>query len=98
MEVPDPDTGSLAAVGFGDDTGAYFWIGSSTKERGPCHVAFSASSRAEVRAFHGAALKAGGIDNGAPGLRPQYHPDHFAAYVFDIDGHNIEAAFVGAEA
>ena len=44
-----------------------------------------------VRAFHEAALRAGGVDNGPPGLRPQYHPDYYGAFVFDLDGHNIEA-------
>lgn len=98
MEVPNPETSKLAAVGFGDDTGAFFWVGLSAKGPGSCHVAFSAKSRAEVRAFHEAALNAGGKDNGAPGPRPQYHPDYYAAYVFDIDGNNIEAAFEGPEA
>jgi hypothetical protein len=44
-----------------------------------------------VRAFHRAALAAGGRDNGAPGLRPKYHPSYYGAFVFDPDGHNIEA-------
>ena len=55
------------------------------------HVAFAASNRAEVDAFHGAAIAAGGRDNGAPGLRPQYHPNYYGAFVLDPDGHNIEA-------
>jgi catechol 2,3-dioxygenase-like lactoylglutathione lyase family enzyme len=97
MEVPNPETGKLAAVGFGDDTGAFFWIGSSSRGPGSCHVAFSANSRADVRAFYETALGAGAKDNGAPGLRPQYHPDYYAAYVIDTDGNNIEAAFVGSE-
>ena len=46
---------------------------------------------AEVEAFHKAALAAGGRDNGAPSLRPQYHPDYYAAFAFDPDGNNIEA-------
>jgi catechol 2,3-dioxygenase-like lactoylglutathione lyase family enzyme len=98
MEVKDPDSGKLAAAGFGDQTGPFFWIGGSANGPGYCHVAFSASSRAEVRAFHDAALAAGGRDNGAPGPRPKYHPDYYAAYVLDVDGNNIEAAFVGPEA
>ena len=49
------------------------------------HFAFAASDRATVDAFHGAALGAGGRDNGAPGLRPRYHPGYFAAYVLDPD-------------
>ena len=47
--------------------------------------------RAAVNAFHAAGLAAGGRDNGAPGLRPQYHPGYYAAFVIDPDGHNVEA-------
>lgn len=55
------------------------------------HLAFTADSRAQVDAFYHAALAAGGQDNGAPGLRPQYHADYYAAFVIGPDGHNIEA-------
>src|ERR1700674_5267660 len=55
------------------------------------HVCFRAPDRAAVQAFHTAALAAGGRDDGAPGPRPLYHPDYFAAFVFDPDGHRIEA-------
>ena len=55
------------------------------------HVAFTAANRQQVDAFYRAALKAGGKDNGAPGLRPQYHADYYAAFVIGPDGHNIEA-------
>ncbi len=55
------------------------------------HLAFQAASREQVRAFHAAALSAGGQDNGAPGLRPEYHPHYYAAFVIGPDGHNIEA-------
>jgi catechol 2,3-dioxygenase-like lactoylglutathione lyase family enzyme len=54
------------------------------------HIAFAAPDRATVKAFHAAALAAGGRDNGPPGLRPQYHADYFGAYVLDPDGHNTE--------
>lgn len=54
------------------------------------HLAFTADSRAQVDAFYHAALAAGGQDNGAPGLRPQYHADYYAAFVIGPDGHNIE--------
>ena len=57
----------------------------------PMHVAIVAQERAMVDAFHKAALAAGGRDNGAPGLRPHYHPNYYAAFVLDLDGHNIEA-------
>jgi catechol 2,3-dioxygenase-like lactoylglutathione lyase family enzyme len=55
------------------------------------HVAFAAETRAVVDAFHEAALAAGGRDNGAPGLRPHYHPNYYGAFVLDPDGMNIEA-------
>ena len=64
----------------------------------PVHVALHAADRARVDAFHAAALAAGGTDNGAPGLRPQYHPGYYAAYVKDADGNNIEAVHHGPPA
>ena len=54
------------------------------------HLAFTAQRREQVDAFHRAALQAGGKDNGAPGLRPAYHADYYAAFVIAPDGHNIE--------
>ena len=55
------------------------------------HLAFSARSRQQVKAFYRAALAAGGKDNGSPGLRPRYHANYYAAFVIGPDGHNIEA-------
>lgn len=55
------------------------------------HLAFTASTRQQVDAFYRAALRAGGKDNGAPGLRPHYHANYYAAFVIGPDGHNIEA-------
>jgi catechol 2,3-dioxygenase-like lactoylglutathione lyase family enzyme len=55
------------------------------------HLCFRAPSREAVRAFHAAAMAAGGRDDGAPGLRPHYHADYYAAFVRDPDGHRIEA-------
>ena len=55
------------------------------------HVCFRAPDRTSVRAFHAAALLAGGRDDGGPGVRTQYHPDYYAAFVVDPDGHRIEA-------
>lgn len=57
----------------------------------PLHLAFTADSREQVNAFYRAALAAGGKDNGAPGLRPQYNASYYAAFVIGPDGHNIEA-------
>ena len=55
------------------------------------HLAFTAENGRQVEAFYRAALEAGGKDNGAPGLRPQYHANYYAAFVIGPDGHNIEA-------
>jgi len=55
------------------------------------HVAFECGDRATVDSFYAAAITAGGADNGAPGLRPQYDANYYAAYVLDLDGNNIEA-------
>jgi len=54
------------------------------------HLAFTAENRQQVESFHRAALEAGAKDNGAPGLRPQYHANYYAAFVIGPDGHNIE--------
>jgi catechol 2,3-dioxygenase-like lactoylglutathione lyase family enzyme len=74
-----------------------FWIGLPfAKRRKPracagSHVAFKAANRKAVDAFYKAALKAGGKDNGKPGLRPEYHANYYGAFVFDPEGHAIEA-------
>ena len=57
---------------------------------GHLHLAFTAADRRQVDAFHRAALEAGGQDHGAPGLRPNYHANYYAAFVIGPDGHNIE--------
>ena len=58
---------------------------------GRAHIAFQAQDQAMVQRFHTAVLAAGGRDNGAPGLRPHYHPDYYGAFVLDPDGNNVEA-------
>lgn len=84
--------------GLGANNNPFLWIGDGGKlTGGRVHVAFTAPSRAAVDAFHAAALKAGGTDNGAPGLRPHYHATYYAAFVLDPDGHNIEAVCHAAE-
>ena len=62
------------------------------------HLAFTAENRQQVDAFYRAALEAGGKDNGAPGLRPHYHANYYAAFVIGPDGHNIEMVCHKAEA
>jgi len=91
MEVTAEQTGSDAHAGFGAGDKPFFWIGSGQRRSGPVHFAFTAQSRSDVDAFYRAALKAGGKDNGAPGLRPHYHPSYYGAFVLDPDGNNIEA-------
>jgi catechol 2,3-dioxygenase-like lactoylglutathione lyase family enzyme len=68
-----------------------FWIHDTRTPVTAGHVAFAASDRATVDAFHAAALAAGGTDNGAPGLRPRYHESYYGAFVLDPDGINVEA-------
>jgi catechol 2,3-dioxygenase-like lactoylglutathione lyase family enzyme len=91
MEVTAEQTGGEAHAGFGADGKPFFWIGTGKAPGGSTHVAFTAASRAIVDAFYAAAIRAGGSDNGAPGLRPHYHPDYYGAFVLDPDGNNIEA-------
>jgi len=80
------------AAGFGTEGKPSFWIEAQGRPvRGRLHIALAADSRDAVDAFHAAALEAGATDNGAPGLRPIYHPNYYGAYVLDPDGHNIEA-------
>lgn len=80
------DWAMLGANGRGS-----LWIGTYGTSPGPLHFAFTAASREEVRRFHAAALAAGGKDHGAPGIRGQYHPNYYAAFVIDPNGHNLEA-------
>lgn len=78
------------ACGFMEGGHTSFWVSQSAR-RVPLHVAFRAKSKKAVHEFYEAALKAGGKDNGAPGYRSEYSPDYYAAFVHDLDGHNIEA-------
>jgi catechol 2,3-dioxygenase-like lactoylglutathione lyase family enzyme len=87
--VPAEYTGGVQIGGYGRER-PVFWLHEG-KPHDRQHIAFTANSRADVDAFHAAALAAGGRDNGAPGLRPHYHADYYGAFVLDPDGHNIEA-------
>ena len=90
MELSAAITGSHDVAGFGEPPKPDFWIGSGKPNVPPIHVAFRVSSRALVDAFYRAALAAGGRDNGPPGIRAHYHPNYYAAFVLDLDGHNVE--------
>jgi catechol 2,3-dioxygenase-like lactoylglutathione lyase family enzyme len=90
MQVPLEHTGGTKVGGYGIDHPT-FWLSESQAQTPPLHIAFTAQSRAEVDAFHAAALAAGGTDNGQPGLRPQYHEHYYGAFILDPDGNNIEA-------
>jgi catechol 2,3-dioxygenase-like lactoylglutathione lyase family enzyme len=83
-------------TGFGTPPDPEFWIRGGGPMDKRVHVAFLAPSRAAVDAFHEAGISAGGRDNGAPGLRPRYAENYYAAFVLDPDGHNIEAVFRSA--
>jgi catechol 2,3-dioxygenase-like lactoylglutathione lyase family enzyme len=91
MEVSSERQGDKGHAGFGTEGRPRFWISEGDVDKGSMHVAFKAKSRKAVEQFYEAALKAGGTDNGAPGLRPHYHENYYGAFVRDPDGHNIEA-------
>jgi catechol 2,3-dioxygenase-like lactoylglutathione lyase family enzyme len=95
-------------IPIGDSGDDFFWAdelfvstpGSKAAQgmlTGRQHLAFQARDRAMVKAFHDAALRNGGMDNGAPGERP-YHPGYYAAFVLDPDGNNVEAVYHGEAA
>ena len=77
-------------IAFGPTQRPIFFIVDREPTAG-IHIAFQASDREHVDAFHTAGLEAGGHDNGAPGMRPQYHPHYYGAFVLDPDGNNAEA-------
>jgi catechol 2,3-dioxygenase-like lactoylglutathione lyase family enzyme len=76
------------AVGMGAGK-PFLWITQARQTPTPAHLAF-ASERGRIDAFHAAALVAGGTDNGPPGVRADYHPHYYAAYIYDPEGNNIE--------
>jgi catechol 2,3-dioxygenase-like lactoylglutathione lyase family enzyme len=83
--------GGMAGLGVRGKPDLWIAGEDATRKCAPMHVAFTAPDRKAVDAFYAAALAAGGKDNGKPGLRPDYHPTYYAAFVHDPDGHNIEA-------
>ena len=98
MEVgPDQTESGGTALGFGARDEKIFWIADQERPGEGTHVAFRVERREQVDAFHAAGVKAGGRDNGAPGLRPHYGPNYYAAFVLDPDGANIEAVCYAEE-
>ena len=92
MDLPE-----YKAVGFKDASDHQdFWLGEKPNATG-VHVAFLASSKEAVAAFHSAGLAAGGKDNGAPGYREMYSPAYYAAFIHDADGNNVEAVWFDPE-
>lgn len=89
--------GGYQGAGLGPDGKPMFWISAGGKTAPHVHLAFAAPSRAAVDAFYEAAMKAGGKDNGAPGVRKEYHPNYYAAFVLDPEGHNVEAVIHAPE-
>ncbi len=89
--------GETTVVMFGVGDAPDFVISNKDRPAEAAHIAFRAGTRAQVDAFHAAALEAGGRDNGAPGLRPEYGPNYYAAFVIGPDGFNIEAVCHAAE-
>lgn len=81
---------SASGAGFRKDFIPDFWIKQGSQSPS-AHVAFSSPDRATVDAFYLAAIAAGATDNGPPGLRHDYHPSYYGAFVLDPDGYNIEA-------
>jgi catechol 2,3-dioxygenase-like lactoylglutathione lyase family enzyme len=86
---------SESSLGYGAKTVA-LWIGAAERpvpadDKSGLHVCFDAPTRKSVDAFHAAALEAGGRDNGKPGLRADYGPNYYAAFVIDPDGYRLEA-------
>jgi catechol 2,3-dioxygenase-like lactoylglutathione lyase family enzyme len=90
-EVSAEASGDVAFAGYGLGRKGTLWLAARGKQTPPTHVCFRAKTRAAVRNFYEAALTAGGVDNGPPGPRTEYHDAYYAAFVLDPDGNNIEA-------
>ena len=87
----DPPQSTLRRLGFGSAGNPFLWLHDVPVPSHGAHIALIAQTHEAVDAFHAAAMAAGGKDNGAPGIRPQYHSDYYAAYVLGPDGVNLEA-------
>jgi catechol 2,3-dioxygenase-like lactoylglutathione lyase family enzyme len=94
MEFTSKDVPSLPHAqvgGLGADGKPDLWLAQSDVGTSPTHIAIVAKSRAAVDGFYRAALEAGAKSNGEPGIRAQYHPTYYGAFVIDLNGHNLEA-------
>jgi catechol 2,3-dioxygenase-like lactoylglutathione lyase family enzyme len=78
-------------AGFGPKDAPALWLHLAKSPANGAHIAFQAKTRVQVDGFHASGLKAGGKDNGAPGLRADYGPKYYAAFLIDPDGNNVEA-------
>jgi catechol 2,3-dioxygenase-like lactoylglutathione lyase family enzyme len=83
-------------IAFGLEEADDFAVSTAYLTGAPVHIAFAADRREQVDAFYAAAMAAGGRDNGAPRLRPEYSDGYYSAFVLDPDGHNVEAVAHGA--
>lgn len=82
-------------VGYGSGESCEFYVHTGKPGLSGLHVCFEVESQAAVQEFYEQGLTAGGTDNGAPGIREDYSPTYYAAFVLDPDGNNIEAVFRG---
>ena len=94
--------GRLVGVGYGAPNKPSFWVqlpvnGQPASLGNGMHIAFRAETRAAVDAFYLAALAQGGVEDGPPGIREDYHPNYYAAFVRDAEGNKIEAVCHAAE-
>jgi catechol 2,3-dioxygenase-like lactoylglutathione lyase family enzyme len=88
-------TSEKSYAGIGPKGAPGLWLYAATGAAGSgTHLAFRAPDRASVDKFYADGLKAGGRDNGTPGLRIDYSPDYYAAFLIDPDGNNVEAVFL----
>jgi catechol 2,3-dioxygenase-like lactoylglutathione lyase family enzyme len=85
-----------SGAGIGPKDASALWLYAAKDAKGPgVHIAFQAKDRAAVDRFHAAGLKSGGRDNGKLGLRADYSPTYYAAFLLDPDGNNVEAVCMG---
>jgi catechol 2,3-dioxygenase-like lactoylglutathione lyase family enzyme len=91
IEVTPDQTGAYHGIGYGRDNKPFFWLAKGGQRASGLHIAFTATTRAQVDAFYATALRSGGKDNGPPGLRSYYHPNYYGTFIYDPDGVNVEA-------